>query len=529
MNNIKLNKEQQNAIEKIQNGGNYIILGKAGTGKTTLLHHLRQALPDAVFVAPTGNAARQIGGTTINSLFLIPSYPFISSWTLGVISSKKARKIISKIKTLVIDEISMVRSDIFAAIDCRLRQYGPPGAECRPFGGRQIILCGDFFQLPPVVTNDDVGGISVGEALEQDLGGIYPFDTPLWTQTGLEPIYLRTNIRQSDDEKFKTCLDAFRCADQKRRLEAINLLNSRVSENIPAEAIYLCPRKNEVNIINEREIAKLKTEERVFRATIHGCYEKDFPVETEIKLKLGQKIVIHANISENVVNGTAGTVSAFHSDGILVRLDDGGEVQIEPYEFKKYAYRLVRDPVTGEERPVPFEIGRFRQLPVLSGYALTIHKAQGMTLKSVALNRGKGCFSHGQCYVGISRVRRLDDLFLSAPLEIADVIVDPDVLQADRVFRDDPNLWRACVIHKLKELKHDERDYAGHLADWGTAILNEIAADYNTRFDTGEEPTNNEVDQKLAYLCRQLFLHHTGQARCSLNAVFKDLLKCLDM
>ena len=101
MKNIKLNKEQQNAIEKIQNGGNYIILGKAGTGKTTLLHHLRQALPDAVFVAPTGNAARLIGGTTINSLFLIPSYPFISSWTLGVISSKKSRKIISKIRTTV--------------------------------------------------------------------------------------------------------------------------------------------------------------------------------------------------------------------------------------------------------------------------------------------------------------------------------------------------------------------------------------------------------------------------------------------
>jgi len=113
MNNIKLNKEQQNAIEKIQNGGNYIILGKAGTGKTTLHHHLRQALPDAVFVAPTGNAARLIGGTTINSLFLIPSYQFISSWTLGVISNAPAN-------------VFLFTSIIFTSVVKSLKCHPPP-------------------------------------------------------------------------------------------------------------------------------------------------------------------------------------------------------------------------------------------------------------------------------------------------------------------------------------------------------------------------------------------------------------------
>ena len=143
----KLNLEQKNAVAKIQSGGNVVILGQAGCGKTTLLWHLKKTIPDAVVVAPTGNAARLIDGTTINSLFRIPPYPYISDSVLGVISSKNARKSISAIKTLIIDEIGMVRSDIFAAIDWRLRQYGPDGCELLPFGGRQIILCGDFFQL----------------------------------------------------------------------------------------------------------------------------------------------------------------------------------------------------------------------------------------------------------------------------------------------------------------------------------------------------------------------------------------------
>ena len=460
MKNVKLNPEQQSALEQIKQGGNYIILGNAGTGKSTLLRHLHDAIPEAVFVAPTGAAARLIGGVTINSLFRIPPQPYITEWSMGVISNKGVRKTIKAIKVLVVDEISLVRSDIFAAMDYRLRQYAPDGCSHLPFGGRQIILCGDFFQLPPVVTNTNVCGYSVGELLERELGGIYPFNTPLWFQAKITPLYLRSNMRQTDDKEFQKCLDAFRCNDGSRHQAALELLNRRVTTEFPTDAVYLCPRKSEANAINDRELSKLQTPDKLFTAIRQGDYGEDYPVDAELRLKLQERVIVTVNLSRDVTNGTTGTVSGFLEDGVILSLADGREIQIAPHEFKKISYRLVRDPATGEERPVPFETGCFRQLPLRPGYALTIHKAQGMTLNTVVLNRGnRGCFSHGQCDVGISRVRKLEDLHLVQPLSLSDIIVAPEVLLADRLFRDNQKLWTACVKECLEELTAEEKGY----------------------------------------------------------------------
>ena len=525
MNKIELNKEQKSAIEKIKRGGNYVILGNAGTGKSTLLRHLRDAIPDAVFVAPTGAAARLVGGATINSLFRIPPYPYITDLSIGVISSKSARKTIAAIKTLVIDEVSLLRADIFAAVDFRLRQYGPNGCGCLPFGGRQLILCGDFFQLPPVVTNDNVCGQSVGELLERDLGGVHAFNTPLWFQAKITPLYLRTNMRQTEDHGFQECLNAFRCADEAKHLAAIELLNHRVTADIPADAVHLCPRKAEANAINDRELCKLKTKTRCFTATRQGIFEKDFPVDWDLRLKLGERVMITVNLSGDVVNGTTGTISGFTDNGAKVTLADGRDVHIEPYEFKNISYRAVRDPETGEERPIPVEVGCFRQLPLRPAYALTIHKAQGMTLKSVVLDRGnRGCFAHGQCYVAVSRVRKLEDLHLVQPLTLADIIVEPDVLRADRMFRDHRSLWTACVKDTIVGLPPEEKDYIRALDRYAQAVLQDIAAEYQRRFNAGEE-SSAEVKPYFGYLCRELFLHHTGQKCVKLTETFSGLLK----
>ena len=438
MKNVKLNPEQQSALEQIKAGGNFIILGDAGTGKSTLLQHLHDAIPEAVFVAPTGAAARLINGVTINSLFRLPPYPYLTPDAIGVISNKSTRKMIAAIKTLVIDEISLVRSDMFAAIDYRLRQYAPSSGSCLlPFGGRQLILCGDFFQLPPVVTDTNIGGRSVGELLERELGGIYPFNTPLWFQSKITPLYLRTNMRQSEDKAFRECLNAFRSDDIKRHQAALDLLNSRVTSMVPENAIYLCPRKSEANAINDRELSKLKTQEKHFSAICKGDFGNDYPVDPELRLKLQERVIVTVNISGDITNGTSGVVVGFQENGVTIKLSDGQEILIAPYEFKKISYRLVRDPATGEERPVPFETGSYRQLPLCPGYALTIHKSQGMTFDSVVLNRGnRGCFTHGQCYVGISRVRKLEDLHLVQPLSLSDIIIAPEVLKADRMLRD---------------------------------------------------------------------------------------------
>ena len=528
MKNVTLNPEQQSALEQIKKGGNYIILGNAGTGKSTLLRHLHDAIPEAVFVAPTGAAARLINGVTINSLFPLPPYPYLTPDAIGVISNKSTRKMIAAIKTLVIDEISLVRSDMFAAIDYRLRQYAPSRGSCLlPFGGRQLILCGDFFQLPPVVTDTNIGGRSVGELLERKLGGIYPFNTPLWFQSKITPLYLRTNMRQSEYKAFRECLNAFRSNDIKRHHAALDLLNSRVTSMVPENAIYLCPRKSEANAINDRELSKLKTPEKQFSAICKGDFGNDYPVDPELRLKLQERVIVTVNISGDITNGTSGEIVDFQENGVTIKLSDGQEILIAPYEFKKISYRLVRDPATGEERPVPFETGSYRQLPLCPGYALTIHKSQGMTFDSVVLNRGnRGCFSHGQCYVGISRVRKLEDLYLVQPLSLSDIIVAPEVIQADRIFRDNQKLWTACVKQCLEKLSTDEKGYIIALNHYAANVFEDIVSEYQKKFNTGEN-VDTEVKSYFEYICRELFLFHTGQKNIDLLQTFTELLKNL--
>ena len=527
MSEIVLNEEQQAALEKIKAGGNYFIFGAAGTGKSTLLESIRVEIPDAVFVAPTGSAAQKIGGVTINSLFRIRPVPFITKEILGVISSKTARKTISAIKTLVIDEISMVRADALAAIDHRLRQYGPDECKTLPFGGRQIILSGDFFQLPPVVTNEEVCGYSVGECLERRYGGVYPFMTSQWKMAEITPIYLRKNMRQGQDRDFMECVNAFRSNDPESREKALAVLNSRVSAELPENAIFLCPRKVDVNRINDDAINELDSEERTFYAKTSGEYEKDFPVDFTLKLKINEKIIIATNIPPDIVNGTTGRIIAFHRDGVIVRLEDGQERLISPHEYKKFAYRVVVDPATGEEHPTPFEVGCFRQLPLLPGYAITIHKAQGMTLNKAIIDRGnRGFFAHGQCYVAVSRVRRLDDLFLTQPLRPSDVAVNPRLIRWEARFRDDRMLWAECVINVVKQLSEDEKYYVQALPDIQYALMEKIIGEYLRRFDEGENPAAQDIiNCDLEAWCRVLFQNYTGTGNGDLTVPLDNIIK----
>ena len=529
MNKIALTDEQKSAIEQIKHGGNYVILGGAGTGKSTLLQELRDEIPDAVFAAPTGAAAQRIGGVTLNSLFRIPPHPYITTPTLELISDKKPREIISSIRTLVIDEVSMVRADMLAAVDYRLRQYGPCGCEQKTFGGRQVILCGDWFQLPPVVTNDDVGGVSVGERLETDMGGIYPFCAPIWRNSRFAPIYLRHNLRQDGDRDFQECLAAFRSGDPARHQRALQKLNSRVCSDFPDNAVYLCPRRSEACEINNREARKINTEERTFQATISGDFTKDFPVPLTLRLKLGDRVIIAVNIA-GIPNGTVGIVSAFGDDGVTVKLGNGREVFVGPHEFPKIGYRTIEDPITHEKRPTPFEVGSLRQLPLLPGYAITIHKSQGMTLPSVVFDRGNnGCFAHGQCYVAVSRVRRLKDLFLVRPLELSDIVVAPEVLSADEIFRCDLDLWVDCVLQILEA--YSEEIDKGFLLGPREAeeMLAKTVSEYDRRFEQ-DDHCSPDANESTTYWCKMLRMTYLKMVDChSVLKIFSKLYQTLEL
>ena len=529
MSEIVLNEEQQAALKKIQAGGNYFIFGAAGTGKSTLLAHIGKEIPDAVFAAPTGSAAQKIGGVTLNSLFHIQPIPYITEKCLGVISSKSIRKAISAIKTLIIDEISMVRADVFAAIDHRLRQYGPDECKTLPFGGRQIILSGDFFQLPPVVTNDEVCGSSVGECLERQYGGIYPFMTKIWKDAQIVPIYLRENMRQGQDREFMKCVNAFRSNDSESNERALAMLNSRVSDEIPEDAVFLCPRKVDVTRINDAAIDNLDSEERIFYAKISGNYGKDYPIAFDLKLKINEKIIIATNIPPDIVNGTTGRLLAFHRDGVVVRLEGGREQVIHPHEYKKFAYRVVVDPATGEEHPTPFEVGCFRQLPLLPGYAMTIHKAQGMTLDKAIIDRGnRGFFTHGQGYVAISRVRKLEDLFLTQPLRLSDVRVNPRLVRWEARFRDNSELWADCVINAVRQLSEEEKYYICTLPQKQWEIAEKIFSEYIKRFESEADfSASYSVDRILLAWCRVLFQDYTGQGNSNFTVPLQNIVKLI--
>ena len=341
----------------------------------------------------------------------------------------------------------------------------------------------------------------------------------------ITPIYLRKNMRQGEDRDFMVCVNAFRSNDPEIREKALAMLNSRVSAELPENAIFLCPRKVDVNRINDDAINELDSEERTFYAKTSGEYEKDFPVDFTLKLKINEKIIIATNIPPDIVNGTTGRIIAFHRDGVIVRLEDGQERLISPHEYKKFAYRVVVDPATGEEHPTSFEVGCFRQLPLLPGYAITIHKAQGMTLNKAIIDRGnRGFFAHGQCYVAVSRVRRLADLFLTQPLRPSDVAVSAQLVRREARFRDNRELWAECVINFVKQLSYDEKYYVHACPDFQNAVMEKIFGEYLRRFNEGEPPGAQDIITcDLEAWCRVLFRNYTGTGNGDLTIPLNNI------
>lgn len=406
----------QTAYKTIEQGHNLLILGSAGTGKSTFLKWLKQNLADQkkmAVVAPTGMAALQAGGQTIHSFFGFK--PQLMQGTPDDWRKPRTPKFFQNLELLVIDEISMVRADILTTIDQFLQKYGPlPG---NPFGGVQIVALGDLFQLPPVVRRD-----------EMDLfDALYPtpffFGSQSWHNFRVLEF---PDIFRQQDATFIELLNSIRQGE--RRLDVLATLNERVTSEPPAAAVKLAARNQTVHNMNQAELTALSAKPTTYEASTTGKIDENaLLTPARLTLKPQARVMFTRNDPQGRwVNGTAGVVQACGDKRIDVQLNSGKLVVVEPIKWEWTKYEL--DSAT--ESPKASTTGTFTQFPLTLAWAMTIHKAQGQTLDAAYLDLSDGgIFTEGQLYVALSRVRRLQDLTLRQPITPADVRISPTLVQ----------------------------------------------------------------------------------------------------
>ena len=411
---VHTTSEFEAALDFVRDGeGHLFVTGRAGTGKSTLLRLIRdEHREEAVVVAPTGLAAVNVGGQTIHSFFGFPPRMIRPD---DIRRSRNGR-IMRRMRFLIIDEVSMVRSDLMWAIDQSLRVNR--GRTREPFGGARLILFGDLHQLPPVVR-----GAEEAQYLEETYGGPFFFSVPGLTEgPGTHLIELNRVFRQTDDTLVEV-LNAIR--DGNAGTQELEILNGRVrpirklSEG--REFVILTPTNEAANRINRAYLDALEGDEYGYEAGVVGEFnDKAQPTDALLVLKEGAKVMMLRNDADGRwVNGTIAEVAQLGDDRIWVSIN-GREYEVEQvsWENRRSAFDQT------QETFVETVAGTFKQFPLRLAWALTIHKSQGLTLDRVYVDFGRGTFAHGQAYVALSRCRGLDGLAMARELRERDILFD---------------------------------------------------------------------------------------------------------
>lgn len=406
--------DQQRLVEQAieQGDGHLLITGRAGTGKSTLLNHVVATTRRVVAVcAPTGVAALNVGGQTIHSLFKLP---------IGLIGPTQLRqdrvlqRLLTALDVLIIDEISMVSADLLDAVDRSLRLARK---RTDPFGGVQLVLFGDPYQLAPVPGSPEERAYT--QAMYRSM---WFFDAHVWEQADLRVHELQAIHRQSD-ERFRRLLTAVRHG----RVTApmAGALNETGARPVPADRpLTLASRNDTVATINRAALAALPGSIATSVAEVNGDFgQRTFPAEEVLQVKAGAHVMLLRNDPDfRWVNGSMGVVTRIASGAARVAVD-GIEHEVLPATWQRYRYSYS---VTTKQltRQVAAE---FTQLPIRLGWAVTVHKAQGKTFDAAVIDLGRRAFSPGQTYVALSRLTTLQGLYLTRPLIPDDIIVDPHV------------------------------------------------------------------------------------------------------
>jgi ATP-dependent exoDNAse (exonuclease V) alpha subunit len=426
---FQLTPEQARVMDIIEGTREHVfVTGRAGTGKSTLLQEfVERTSKSLVIAAPTGVAALTVGGQTIHSLFRLP-IGLVTDHTKFYPLSDDARVLLRKIDTVVIDEISMVRCDLLDGLDRRLR--ATRGRKNEPFGGVQVVMFGDPYQLPPVLKDGPEK-----HYLMDNYSSPWFFDSKVWKEVTPRVVEL-TDVKRQDEAEFREILDRMRngvmtSADG----AALNDIGAR--RPIPEGTVTLSTTNASANSINAKALRDLPGKSVTAAAIIEGDFGGQLPAEEELELKPGARVMFLRNDSSTEgsrwVNGTVGTVvkidAAVH---VALDSDPRNTVEVQPVQWEKIQYTYDPDTNRVEEDVM----ATFAQFPLRLAWAVTIHKSQGQTLDSAVLDFGRGAFANGQAYVAFSRIRTLEGVYLSRTLQPSDIQVDRRVIEFMRTAKD---------------------------------------------------------------------------------------------
>ena len=448
-----------------QTNRNIFLTGKAGTGKTTLLHKIiNTCYKNTVVVAPTGIAALNAGGVTIHSMFQLPFASFLPTLSNPPIVNeflrfenrfslrkhfqmhKNKQQVIRNMEWLIVDEVSMLRADVLDAMDYMLQFIRK---DKRPFGGVQVLFIGDLLQLPPVVKQEE------WEVLKHYYKGMYFFQSEVITQNPLLYVELETIYRQTD-KLFISILNHLR--ENQLTSEDIKQLEKYVQPDFPKkhlkDYITLTTHNAKADAMNQREMSKLSSTLFSYEADIVDDFpEYLYPIEKVIQLKEGTRVMFIKNdiSGEHLFfNGKMGTVVSLSEGEITVKLDGGRVINVERYEWENVRYKLNETTKDIEEE----RLGSFTQYPLRLAWAITIHKSQGLTFEKAILDLAS-VFASGQAYVAFSRLRSLDGLILLSSVSANGINNNGEVIGYAENKASEKEVQTACYTGKTEFLQEN--------------------------------------------------------------------------
>lgn len=421
-----LTEEMNMAMELVNTTDNHLfITGKAGSGKTTFLKYLiKHTKKRCVVTAPTGVAAINAGGVTLHSLFGIQFGPISPYDRLEYKFTEYKTELLLRLELLIIDEVSMVRPDVLDTVDRKLRWVRNTD---EPFGGVQVVMFGDLFQLPPVVKREDK------KILKEYYDDFFFFNALVFQHTGFHVVELTKIFRQTNEEFIKVLNDIRNYKVTSEELDVLSELKDKQLSKTYGEGIHICTHKADVEKINAE---KLGESTFTYDAEIKDKFpESSAPCDIHLKLREGARVMALTNDTQKgYYNGMLGVVVNLDANSVTVKMDKGSVIKFERYTWENNQYALKDDQIEAQK------IGSCTQFPLTLAWAITIHKSQGLTFDKIVLHVAK-TFCPGQLYVALSRCRTLGGIVSDAYITQKMIIPDYALTDFERAYKSDGNFY----------------------------------------------------------------------------------------